>query len=144
MVEAALQELQVETCARRFYTYFNERRFDEAERMVDAEALFSYPGAPACLIGRAGYGDLAHRWAAAFPDGRVTILAVRVHGETAVTELRAEGTHEGLLDLPGLPSLPPTGRHATMTMRETMVVHHGLIASVRMDFDPDELRRLLA
>lgn len=139
MVETARHELQVETCTRRYYKHFNDRRFDDAERMVDPEALFSYPGASECLIGRAAYAELAHRWATAFPDGRRVVLAVHVHGDVAVTELLTEGTHENALDLPGLPPIPASRRRKELRMRETIVVHNGLIASVKTDFDPADL-----
>jgi predicted ester cyclase len=143
MVELAGHALQVEAFARRFYTFFNERRFDDAEKMVDQQALFSYPGAKEGMIGRAGYRELVRRWVQAFPNGRVLILVVHVHGETAVTEMIIRGIHDGVLELPGLPSIPPTGRRARLLLRETITVRHGLIARVRMDFDPAELRSVL-
>jgi predicted ester cyclase len=143
MVELAGYALQVEAFARRFYTFFNDRRLDEAEAMVDRQALFSYPGARDGMIGRAGYRELARRWLEGFPNGRVLILAVHVHGETAVTEMLVRGIHHGVLELPGLEPLPPTGRRARLLLRETITVRHGLIARVRMDFDPAELRRAL-
>jgi predicted ester cyclase len=143
MVELAGQALQVEAFARRFYTFFNERRFDEAEAMVDQQALFSYPGARDGMIGRAGYRELVRRWIEAFPNGRLLILAVHVHGETAATEMIIRGIHDGVLELPGLAPLPPTGRRARLLLRETITVRHGLIASVRMEFDRGEVRRAL-
>ena len=143
MVETARHEIQVETCARRFYGHFNARRFDEAERMVDPEALFTYPGATQHLIGRAAYAELAHRWASAFPDGYLTVIAVHVCGDVAVTELRLEGTHDGTLDLPGVPPFPATHRHAELPVRETIVIHNGLISGVKLDFDPADLGRQL-
>jgi predicted ester cyclase len=143
MVETAGHALQIESFAWRFYTFFNERRLDEAETMVDREAVFSYPAAREHLIGRAGYRELARRWLQGFPNGRLLILAVHVRGETAVTEMDVRGTHSGVLELPGLPPLPGTGRRARVPMRETLTVHHGLIANVRMEFDPAEIRRVL-
>jgi hypothetical protein len=66
-----------------------------------------------------------------------------VHGETAVTEMLVRGIHDGVLDLPGLEPLPPTGRRARLLLRETITVRHGLVVRVRMDFDPAEIRRAL-
>jgi predicted ester cyclase len=143
MVEMAGHALQVEAFARRFYTFFNERRFDEAEAMVDRQAVFSYPAAREHMIGRAGYRELVRRWLEGFPDGRVGIVAVHVGGDVAATELLARGTHTGVLELPGLPPIPPTGRSAQLPMRETITVKGGLIVSVKMEFDPGELRRVL-
>lgn len=135
--------LQLEAFARRFYTFFNERRFDEAEAMVDQQALFSYPAAREHMIGRAGYRELVRRWMEGFPDGRVSIVAVHTLGDTAVTALQARGTHTGALELPGLQPIPPSGRRARLPMRETITVEGGLIVRVRREFDPVELRRLL-
>jgi predicted ester cyclase len=143
MLEMAGHALQVEAFARRFYTLFNARRFDEAERMVDAEALFAYPVARERLIGRAGYREIVRRWTDAFPDARVSIVAVHVYGETALTELIMEGMHVGTLQLPGLPVLPPTKRQAHLPMREALIVRNNLITSVRLEFDPIELCRTL-
>jgi predicted ester cyclase len=143
MVEVAGHALQVEAFARRFYTFFNERRFDEAESMVDQQALFSYPGAREAMIGRAGYRELVRRWLAGFPNGRLSIGAMHIHRDVAVADLQARGTHAGVLELPGLPPVPPTGRRVRLRMRETITVEGGLIVRVRREFSPDELCRTL-
>jgi predicted ester cyclase len=143
MVEIAGHALKLEAFARRFYTFFNERRFDEAESMVDQQALFSYSGAREGMIGRAGYRELVRRWLAGFPNGRVSIGAMHIHGDVAVADLEARGTHAGVLELPGLPAIPPTGRRARLRMRETITVEGGLIVRVRREFSPAELRRVL-
>jgi predicted ester cyclase len=143
LAELPGQALQLEALARRFYGFFNERRFDKAERMVDLEALFSFPAAPDHLIGRAGYGEIARRWTEGFPHARLSIRAVHVSGDAVVTDLRLEGTHRGALDLPGLEPIPPSGRYAHLQIRETITVHHGLIVDVRVEFDPAGLCRIL-
>lgn len=63
--------------------------------------------------------------------------------ETVQTDWIGEGTHTGVLELPGLPPIPATGRHAQFPMRETIRIVNGLIAESRMEFDPASLRRLL-
>lgn len=143
MVESAGHALQLEAFARRYYTFFNERRFDEAESMVDQQALFSHPGAREGLIGRAGYRELVRRWIGGFPNGRVSIGAMRIHGDMAVADLQVRGTHSGVLELPGLPPIQPTGRRARFSMRETLSVEGGLIVRVRREFNPDEIGRVL-
>lgn len=136
--------LQTEAFARRYYSLFNERRFEEAERLVDPQALFSYPAAREHLIGRAGYRELVRRWIEGFPDGRVSIVSVIIHdGYTAQTDWLAAGTHRGVLELPGFPPIPPTNRLAELSMRETITVRNGLVVTSRMEFDPAELRRAL-
>jgi predicted ester cyclase len=133
----------IEEFARRYYRLFNDRRFDEAEAMVDPQAVFSYPVAKEHFIGRAGYRELVQRWTEAFPDARLTITRVDVSGDTAASEWIGEGTHQGALDLPGLPRIPATGVRAQLPMRETIRIVNKLVVQSRMDFDPHELRRRL-
>lgn len=134
---------RIESFTRHYYQLFNERRFDEAEALVHAQAVFSYPAAKEHFIGRAGYRELVDRWTEAFPDARLTITSVEVTGDTARTEWIGEGTHQGMLELPGLPGIPATGRKADLPMRETIRIVNGLIVESRMEFDPLELRRRL-
>jgi predicted ester cyclase len=135
--------LRLEAFTRRYYALFNERRFDEAERLVDAHALFTYPSAHEHFIGRAGYRELVRCWVSGFPDARVSITAVHVRADTAQADWIAEGTHAGTLELPGLPPIPATGRQARLPMRETITIQHGLIVASRMQFDIGELRQAL-
>lgn len=135
---------EIEALVRRYYGLFNARRFEEAARMVDPQAVFAYPVAKERLIGRAGYRELASRWVEGFPDGRIDITTVLVPDDsTAVTEWIAEGTHTGALDLPGFPMLPATGRHARLPMREFVTIADRRIVACRLEFDPDEMLRRL-
>lgn len=135
---------QLDTFARRYYECFNQRWFEEAEMFVDPRALFTYPLAKEHLVGRAGYRELVRRWLAGFPDARIDITGVRVLDDrTVVTDWIAEGTHLGLLELPGMPAIPPTGIRARMPMAETIVIADGRIVSSRMEFDPVDLARRL-
>jgi predicted ester cyclase len=144
MVSARVSAFQLETFARRYYECFNQRWFDEAELFVDPQAMFTYPLAKEHLIGRAGYRELVRRWLEGFPDARMAITAVHVvDDQTVVTDWIGEGTHLGLLELPGLPPIPATSVHALMPMRETITVADGRIVASRMDFDPAELAHRL-
>jgi predicted ester cyclase len=132
------------TLMRRYYALFNERRFDDAEQFVHPQAVFTYPMAREHLIGRAGYRDLTRRWLEAFPDARIVITSVTTApGGTVVAEWVGEGSHRGVLDLSGMPSIPATGVRAELPMRETVRIADGLIVSSRMEFDPAELCRRL-
>ncbi|MEX2272395.1 MAG: nuclear transport factor 2 family protein [Vicinamibacterales bacterium] len=143
-VAATVTAFQLDAFARRYYECFNQRSFDEAEMFVDPRAVFTYPLAKEHLIGRAGYRELARRWLAGFPDARITITAVHVLDDrTAATDWIGEGTHLGLLELPGLPPIPATGVHTTLPMRETITITDGRITGSRMDFEPAELARRL-
>ena len=134
----------LEALMRRYYTSFNERRFDEALKCVHPQAVFTYPMAREHLIGRAGYRDLTRRWLEAFPDARIAITRVTTAADgTVVTDWVGEGSHRGVLDLSGMPAIPATGVRAELPMRETVRIADGLIVSSRMDFDPAELCRRL-
>jgi predicted ester cyclase len=136
--------LQLEIFARRYYDLFNQRAFDEAERFVDPQAVFTYPLAREHFIGRAGYRELVRRWVAGFPDGTVSITNVELKdGPVIQTNWIGHGTHLGVLELPGLPPIPPTHIRAQLPMRETINVVNGLIVESRLEFDPIELRRRL-
>lgn len=135
---------QLQTFARRYYECFNQRWFEEAEMFVDPRALFTYPLAKEHLIGRAGYRELVRRWLEGFPDARIEITAVRVlDHHRVVTDWIGEGTHLGLLELPGLPPISATRVRTRMPMRETIAISDGRIVASRMDFDPAELARRL-
>ena len=143
-VPALASSFQTEAFARRYYECFNQRWFEEAEMFVDPQAMFTYPLAKEHLIGRAGYRELVRRWLEGFPDARISITGVHVIDDrVAVTDWIGEGTHLGLLELPGLPPIPATGVHAEMPMRETITIIDGRIVGSCMEFDPAELARRL-
>lgn len=136
--------MQIETLVRRYYGYFNARRFDDAAAFVDPQAVFTYPVGKEHLIGRAGYRELTRRWVEGFPDAHINITTVLVPDErTVVTEWIGEGTHLGSLELPGFPVLPASGRHARLPMRESLTIADRLIVASRLEFDPDEMLRRL-
>jgi len=142
-LRAAVTASRIETFARRYYTLFNDRRFDEAEALVHPEAIFTYPDALEQFIGRAGYRELARRWEEAFPDADFSITDVAVVGDTVCTEGIFSGTHLATLDIPGFPTIPPTMRVVQLMMSETIRVVEGLVVDSRLDFDAEDLRRRL-
>lgn len=142
--DVAAASINLDAFARRYYAFFNSRRLAEAAAMVDPSAVFSYPLAREHFVGRAGYRELTRRWLAGFPDAQIILTAIRLSGDQAVTtDWVGEGTHSGVLELPGLPAIAPTGLRATMPMRETISVTGGLVTASRTDFDPAELARRL-
>lgn len=58
----------------------------------------------------------------AFPDLRMTVEELVTDGDKCVARLTATGTQTGpLAVVPGTPSIPPTGKRATV---QVIVVHH--------------------
>lgn len=140
----SLKVTQLETLVRRYYGYFNARKFDDAAAFVDPQAVFTYPVGKEHLIGRAGYRELTRRWIEGFPDARINITTVLVPDDrTVVTEWIGEGTHLGPLELPGFPVLPASGRHARLPMREFVTIDDRRIVASRLEFDPAEMLRRL-
>lgn len=136
--------MQLEAFVRRYYELFNQRKLEEAARLVDPQAVFTYPVGKEHLIGRAGYRELARRWLEGFPDARIAITTVLLPDDrTAVTEWIGHGTHLGSLELPGFVALPPTGVHTQLPMREMVTIVDGRITAGRMEFDPAEMMRRL-
>jgi len=130
--------------ARRYYRLFNERRLDEAGQLVHPEAEFHYVATHQRLRGRAGYRALVAMWLNAFEDAVVEVVALRLLDEATVeADLIGRGTQTGDLVLGEMQTLPPTGRGAEMPFREVLHIRHGLITSVRLDFDLREMERRL-
>ena len=144
-LRSTVTALQTEILARRYYECFNRRDFDHGERYIDPQAVFTYPESPQQFIGRPGYRELARRWISAFPDGSVSIVSLRVVDLSTVRiEWVAHGTHLGVLALPGVPPVAPSGIHTHVTLRETIRVANLMIVESVMEFDPEDLRHRLS
>jgi predicted ester cyclase len=133
-----------EEIARRYYSDFNRRQLDDAERLVDAEAVFHYLPTKQRLIGRAGYRALAAAWLHAFEDARLEIQSLTVADErTLDVQFLGHGTHTGELVLGDTVVIPPTGRVVQLPFRDRLTITRGLVTASQLDFDVLELRRLL-
>ena len=131
--------------ARRFYRYFNERRFDEAGEFVHPEATFEYVPTGNHLVGRAGYRALIAAWLIAFEDAKIEITSLQqIDGHTVQVDFCGRGTHTGDLVLGEHFSVPATGAKAELLFRDTLIFRNGFIVGSRLEFDAEELRlRLL-
>jgi len=132
--------------ARRYYRYFNERRFDEAGEFVHPEATFHYVPTKQRLVGRAGYRALVAAWLIAFEDAMLEITALEeIDEHTVQVDFMGRGTHTGDLMLGEEFSIPATGTQAELVFRDTLTFRSGFIVGSRLEFDVDELRaRLMA
>jgi len=130
--------------ARRYYAYFNERRFDEAGQLVDPEAVFHYVATQQRLVGRAGYRALVAAWVIAFDDAWVEIRSIRQTDDHVVrVDFVGHGTHTGDLELGEALVIPATGISAELPFTDTLTFRGGLITESRFEFDVVELRRRL-
>lgn len=136
------QPMTVEQIAQRYYQLFNDRRFNEAVELVDAQAVFHYLPTRQRLIGRAGYRALAAAWLSAFEDAQLDIRSVRVvDAHTVDVDFLGRGTHTGDLVLGDTLTIPATGRSAQLPFRERVTIRDGRIVEVLLDFDVQEMRK---
>jgi hypothetical protein len=133
-----------EEVARTYYRLFNERRFDEAEQLIDAHTCFHYVPTKQHLIGRAGYRALVAAWLIGVEDAQVEILTVREAAPDVVrVEFIGRGTHTGDLVFGEALTLPASGCAAGLPFTDTLLIRGGRILDSRLDFDVEELRRRL-
>jgi len=136
--------MRPKTLARRYYQYFNERRFDEAGEFVHPEAVFTYVPTKQRLVGRAGYRALVAAWMIAFEDAEIEIKTQeQIDDHTMRTEFIGHGTHTGELTLGEAFVLPPTGTRAELPFTDTLTFRNGYIVEARLDFDLVELQQRL-
>jgi hypothetical protein len=130
--------------ARRYYTAFNERRLEDAEALVDPQAVFHYLPTKQRLIGRAGYRALAAAWLHAFEDARLEIQSlVAVDERTLDVQFLGHGTHTGDLVLGDTVVIPPTNRLVQLPFHDRLTVAGGLVLASQLDFDVQELTKRL-
>lgn len=137
--------MTVRTIARRYYQYFNQRRFDEAGDFVHPEAVFTYVPTKQRLVGRAGYRALIAAWLIAFEDAQIEIKTMEhVDDHTIRTEFIGHGTQTGELTLGEAFVLPPTGTRTDLPFTDTLTFRNGYIVEARLDFDLVELQQRLS
>ena len=133
-----------ERIARRYYQLFNERRLDEAEQLVDPQAVFHYLPTRQRLVGRAGYRALTGAWLQAFTDAQLEVQYVHVLDTSVVRiEFVGGGTHTGDLVLGDALTIPATGRTAALPFHDRLDIRGGLVVTSELDFDIDEMKRRL-
>src|SRR5215216_6652897 len=127
---------------RLYYEYFNERRFEEAGRLVHPEATFDYIPTEQHLAGRAGYRALVAAWVIAFEDATVEVTdMIQLDDRTVRADFIGRGTHTGDLVLGENFIIPASGVRSDLRFRDTFTFRDGLIAHARFEFDANELRR---
>ena len=130
--------------ARRYYRFFNERRFDEAGEYVHPEAIFQYVPTRQRLVGRAGYRALVAAWLIAFEDAKTEITSLQqIDEHTVQVDFVGRGTHTGDLILGEDFLIPASGVEADLVFRDTLTFRNGFIVGSRLEFDADDLRARL-
>jgi predicted ester cyclase len=128
-----------EALLRRYYDCFNGRRAGEAVALFAEDALLEHIPFGEQHIGGAGYLRFAEAWCAAFPDATLTIERIQRRGDTMFdVDLVSCGTHAGLLDI-GTFQFRPSGRKATLRLRELVEIRDGKIVSSSLSLDLRDL-----
>jgi predicted ester cyclase len=128
---------------RRYYDLFNERRFDDAARLISSEASFIHRPTKERLVGPAGFRTFAAAWVRAVPDARVRIVDIAIESGTWVkVNFVGRGTHSGTLDL-GEIQFPPTGRIVELPFCQRFDIQGGEIVEAVLEFDLQTMRGLL-
>ncbi len=136
--------MTLKTIARRYYRYFNERRFDDAGELVHPEAVFTYVPTRQRLIGRAGYRALVAAWLIAFDDAKLEIVGLDgIDEHTLRVQFVGRGTHTGDLVLGESFLIPASGIMSKLAFTDTLAFRNGWIVEARLDFDADQMRRRL-
>jgi hypothetical protein len=131
-----------EEIARKYYRYFNERRLDEAGRLVHPQAVFHYVATRQRLVGRAGYRALAAAWLIAFEDAELELASVTTLDAHRVTiDFVGRGTHTGELTMGESLTIPATGRRMQLDFTDTLEIHGGLITHSELEFDVEAMKR---
>ena len=133
-----------EQTARLYYQLFNERRLDEAARMVDGQAIYYYLPTRQRFVGRAGFHAVMGLWLKAFEDAQLQIVsALTLNDHSVQVEFLGKGTHTGDLVLGDSLSVPATGRTAELPFMNLLEIHNGIITSVELDFDVEVMKERL-
>jgi SnoaL-like domain len=127
-----------EALIRRYYDWFNDRKFSDAAGLFSDEAKFEPPfGQPE--PGRAGYLQFTAVWTQAFPNAKLTIDRVDERRDTIrEVYLFASGKHQETLRL-GPYHFKATGAGAVLHIRELLDVRHDRIMLSTVTVDLNDL-----
>jgi predicted ester cyclase len=106
----------------------NAQRWDEVTRYLTDDFVFS--GVTPQPVGKQEFIGGQQQWAAAAPDWHITLENLRAEGNTVQATSHVTGTHTNTLSLPGLPSLPATGRQFESRDATTATLRGDQIASL--------------
>jgi predicted ester cyclase len=132
------------TLIRRYYTCFNERRFDEAAALFTDDALVEQVPFQSRERGGAAFLRFAALWTRAFPDAVFQIDGVAARsGGVFEVQLSADGTHMGDLAMGGC-VFKPTGVSTRLRLRELLEFSGDRLAVACLSVDLQELAHQLA
>ncbi len=89
-------------------------------------------------VGKQEFIGLMHVFYAAMPDFAFNISSYEENGDTVIAKSHITGTHTGVLALPGLPPIPPTGKKVRLPEEvQTYTLKDGKLHVLTTDARPD-------
>ena len=134
-----VEDLDIRELARLANAAFNDREFDAFPRFIDSDVEVIGPDGQ--YSGLDQFVASAHALVAAFPDISFSFEDLIVEGNKAAYTTHVTGTHEGVLQLAGGRTLPPTGRPVSILMVSVREIRAGKV--VRMVNGWDQLSLLV-
>ena len=128
--------MSVEQIARDFITKLND--VDAAESYLTPDAVSAGGVLPQPIPAREAI-SLLSALKTAFPDLKFDIQNVTVKGNQAIVQAVWSGTNKGPLNmpLPGLESIPPTGKHVSVKDTYIVTVEGDKVCRLEVDSPPD-------
>jgi ketosteroid isomerase-like protein len=135
--------MTTEELIREYYRCFNERRIADATKLFATDAVVEF--APFVdARGPDAYAQFADAWLKAFPDAELLIERIESRADTIrEVDVRATGTHAGVLNLGRFGRLHPNGTYLTIRMRELLEIREGRIVFSSLGVDVQYLVRQL-
>jgi steroid delta-isomerase-like uncharacterized protein len=90
----------------------NARKLDVADELFSADHSYQDPSLPGMPPGPAGMKQLVSIYQTSFPDAFWRVDDMLVADDQVVTRWTGSGTHK--VELPGNPSIPPTGKQVSV------------------------------
>ena len=112
---------------------------DDAQTMTTLLADdFNLSGPVPQPVGKQEFIGLMHVIHTAMPDFAFNISSFEEDGDMVIAKSHVTGTHTGVLALPGLPPIPPTGKKVRLPEEvQTYILKHGKLYVLYTDARPD-------
>lgn len=89
-------------------------------------------------LGKQEFIGFMHTLLAALPDFAFNISSYEENGDTVIAKAHITGTHTGILALPGLPPIPPTGKKVSLPEEvQTYTLKNEKLHALSTDGRPD-------
>jgi steroid delta-isomerase-like uncharacterized protein len=99
-----------ELSCRLFEEIWNQQKLNVIDEIISADFVNHDLNSPSMAKGPEGYKQLVRHYLTAFPDTKFTLHDHVSDGQTVASRWTVTSTHTG-----NLGSIPPTGRHITVT-----------------------------